>query len=578
MPGGLLNIVSYGNQNVILNGNPSKTLFKCTYAKYTNFGLQKFRLDFDGSRALRLNETSKFTFKVQRYAELLMDTYLVVTLPNIWSPIMPPTGCGYTDGQWRPYEFKWIDNLGTQMINKVTFTVGGQIIQQYTGQYLYNFVERDFGDAKKALYYKMTGNVPELNDPANYGTRVNVYPSAYPLADATKFPQGPEPSIRSRKLYIPLNIWFTLAAKMAFPLVSMQYNELYIDIELRPIVELFVVRDVTSNDMCYQQANQNIPEFQFHRFLQPPPDIDLNYTDFRTNWNADIHLISTYAFLSEDEVKVFAARPQQYLIKEAFNYDFNNVTGTNKVKLESSLGMVANWMWFFQRSDAYLRNQWSNYTNWPYEYLPYDLQSTFRTPKYPSVTYLGSCPIDIHNNNKKIYDPYINPFGQPYQFYDNTDYIADAPSNIRVTGEYQVGNQKDIMLNWGLLLNGKYRENTYDAGVYNYIEKYVRTSGNSPDGLYCYNFGLHTNPFDFQPSGAINLSKFTTVEFEFTTFQPPLDPSAQVITICDNSGNIIGINKPTWRIYDYNYDMTVMEERYNILSFTSGNAGLMYAR
>lgn len=570
MPGGLLNIVSYGNQNVILNGNPSKTLFKCTYSKYTNFGLQKFRLDFDGSRSLRLNETSKFTFKVQRYAELLMDTYLVVTLPHIWSPIIPPTTCEEVGGQWRPYEFKWIENLGTQMINQVTFSVGGQIIQQYTGQYLYNLVERDFSDAKKALYYKMTGNVPELNDPANSGARVNVYPSAYPLANPALYPQGPEPSIRGRKLYIPLNIWFTLAAKMAFPLVSMQYNELYIDIELRPIVELFVVRDVVTGDMCYQQANQNITEFQFSRFLQPPPDVQLNYTDNRTNWNADIHLISTYAFLSEDEVKVFAARPQQYLIKEAFNYTFNNVTGTSKVKLESSLGMVSNWMWFFQRSDAYLRNQWSNYTNWPYEYLPYDLQSTFENPKFPSL----SLPCEGTTN----YDPFLNPFGQPYQFYDNTSYISNAPSNIRVTGEYQVSNQKDIMRTWGLLLNGKYRENTYDAGVYNYIEKYVRTSGNSPDGLYCYNFGLHTNPFDFQPSGAINLSKFTTVEFEFTTFQPPLDPSAQVTTICDACGNLIGINKPTWRIYDYNFDMTVMEERYNILTFTSGNAGLMYAR
>ena len=41
---------------------------------------------------------------------------------------------------------------------------------------------------------------------------------------------------------------------------------------------------------------------------------------------------------------------------------------------------------------------------------------------------------------------------------------------------------------------------------------------------------------------------------------------------------VIGINKPTWRIYDYNYDLTVMEERFNILTFTSGNAALLYAR
>ena len=58
MPGGLLNIISYGNQNVILNGNPSKTFFKYVYSKYTNFGLQHFRIDFNGLRTLKLNEES----------------------------------------------------------------------------------------------------------------------------------------------------------------------------------------------------------------------------------------------------------------------------------------------------------------------------------------------------------------------------------------------------------------------------------------------------------------------------------------------------------------------------------------
>ena len=48
MAGGLLNIISQGSANVILTGNPSKTFFKTTYSKYTNFGMQKFRLDFDG--------------------------------------------------------------------------------------------------------------------------------------------------------------------------------------------------------------------------------------------------------------------------------------------------------------------------------------------------------------------------------------------------------------------------------------------------------------------------------------------------------------------------------------------------
>jgi hypothetical protein len=558
MPGGLLNLISYGNQNIFLNGNPSKTLFKCKYAKYTNFGLQKFRIDFDGLRTLRLNETSQFKFRILRYAELLMDTYLVVTLPNIWSPITPP---GKVDGQgqWRPYEFKWIKNLGTQMIKEVRFTIGGQIIQRFSGDYLQNLVERDFDECRKQMYYNMTGNVAELNDPANAGTRVNVYPSAY--YDGSQ--AGAEPSIRSRKLYIPINIWFTLAAKMAFPLISLQYNELFIDVEMRPINELYVVRDVMTMDMNYQQANQNETLFQFYQFIQQPPNPQLDYTDAdkRTNWAADIHLITTYAFLTEDEMKIFASQDQKYLIKEVYEYSFPNVTGTKKVLLES-LSMVANWMWFFQRSDAYMRNEWSNYSNWPYDYLPSDLKNPTAQNGFTQLT----IP-DIGT-----YTPSMDPSGIGC-YYGQTN----APSSIYVTGQYSPGNQKDIMQYWALLLDGKYRENQFDAGVFNYVEKYARSRGNSPDGLYCYNFNLSTNPFDFQPSGAINLSKFKNIEFEFSTYQPPLDPSAQVYTIC-NQGTIVGINKPTWRVYDYNFNLTVMEERFNVLTFTSGNAALLYAR
>ena len=559
MPGGLLNLVSYGNQNVILNGNPSKTFFKCTYAKYTNFGLQKFRLDFEGLRTLRMSESSHFTFKVPRYADLLMDTYLVVNLPTIWSPIVPPV-CGGTSGDsnytWRPYEFKWIKNLGTQMIERVRFTVGGQVIQEFTGQYLYNLVERDFDSVKKDLYYKMTGNVAELNDPANAYGRINVYPSAYPTTSPNYSILGPEPSIRARELYIPLNIWFTLASKMAFPLVCLQYTELQIEIDIRPVKELFVVRNVEGEGEYYHQPNFNNSEYQFYRFLQPPPDTTLSdesYNDKRTNWAADVHLLSTYAFLTNDEVRVFAEKEQKYLIKEAYHTDFFNVTGSKRVDLES-LGMVTNWMWYFQRSDVNLRNEWSNYSNWAYESLPYNIID-------PS----GNAEIIDCLNGETF-----TPNKQPGSNNENT--------GIMITGDYNVANQKDIMLSWALLLDGKYRENVLKAGVLDYVEKYTRTTGNAPDGLYCYNFCLNTSPTNFQPSGAINLSKFNNIQFEITTYVPPLDPSAQFLTICGPSGEAIGVNKTSWQLYDYNYNLTILEERYNVLTFSSGNAGLMYAR
>jgi len=588
MTGGLLNIVSYGNQNIILNSNPKKSFFKTTYAKYTNFGMQKFRIDFNGLRNLRMSEESRFTFTVPRYAELLMDTYLVVTLPTIWSPIFPPLVCG---DAWRPYEFRWIENLGTQMIKEITFSVGGQILQRMTGKYLQAVVQRDLNGTKRFLYDSMTGNTAELNDPANFSGRTNTYPNVY--YNNTVYPNGgkpgPEPSIRGRKLYIPLNAWFCNNSRTAFPLVALQYNELQIDVVMRPVRDLFVTRDVTFlphkinppdsetfdpitpaevDKAPFIQPNFNEQEYQFYRFLQPPPHPDIAtseaYDDKRTDWNADVHLLSTYCFLSAEESRVFASQEQKYLLKEAYEWDFKNITGSHRVELQNTMGMVATWMFIFQRSDINLRNQWSNYTNWKYvNVIPDDVMEASKLVINAETGILNPCSST----------EYIGPGFEP------SPSVAQVPSKLFVTKDYNVENQREILQQLGILLNGSYRENTLESGVYNYVEKFIRTTGSAPFGLYIYNFGMDANLATYQPSGAINMSKFSTIELEFTTYVPPLDPRAQFYTICDTETHVpIGVNKPQWRIYEYNYDLTVLEERYNVLTFIGGNCALMYAR
>ena len=563
MSGGLIQLVSASNQDIVLTGNPSKTFFKSTYHKYTNFSLQKFRLDFEGSRTLRLSEESTFTFKVKRYADLLMDCYLSVELPNIWSPIMPPqtddTSTANNTGAWIPYEFRWIENIGAQMISKITITCGNQTLQEFSGAYLLAMVQRDFSAEKKALFDKMTGNVPELNDPANSGSRVNAYPNAYYTTDAA----GAEPSIRGRTLYIPLNAWFTLKSQMAFPLVALQYNELQIHVTMRPIQELFQIRDVMDSENNYPYIAPNFNQYymQFYRFLQTPPDVSLgvnSYTDTRTLWNADVNLNCTYCFLSNAESRIFALNEQKYLFKQARENVFYNVTGPNKVQLDS-IGMISSYTFYLQRSDANLRNEWSNYTNWPYNYLPYDL-----TPASTSGTY------EIVRTN---------PDGTTTTVYIGPGVNANGKlTGWMLTGNYNLENEKNILISMALMLDGSYRENAQPVGVYNYIEKYTRTAGNAPDGLYVYNFCMNSSQSDLQPSGAINMSRFTTIEFEINTIVPSLDPYAQSLTICDpETGNIIGINKPTWRIYDYNFNLVVFEERINMITFVGGNCGLMYA-
>ena len=566
MAGGLLNIQAVGNANVILTGNPTKTFFKVVYSKYTNFGMQKFRIDYDGLREFRPSEPSTFSFKIPRYADLLMDTYLCVTLPDIWSPIYhpssPPAGTDInanydglsTNGLWSPYEFKWIRNLGTTMIREVTITCGALTIQRYSGEYLAAMVERDFTEEKKNLFNEMTGNTPEYYDIANSNRRVNIYPSAY--YNSTTTPA--EPSFRSRKLYIPLNTWFGMDSRCAFPLIALQYNELTISVTLRPIQELFQVRDVFDviNNFPYVQPDFNQDRFQLYRFLQAPPAVDIrreNYTNFVNNWNADIHLLSTYCFLSEEERTQFAMEDQLYLVKDIFEYKFDNMVGTNKVKLTST-GMVSNWMWFFQRNDVNMRNEWSNYTNWLYSsFIPSDV---IPAPELRLDT--------------------LTQDGPAYQ-YGNRD--NGINSGLYITGEFNAENIRDIMVSMGIVMNGDYRENILPEGVFNYIEKYIRTQGYAKNGLYCYNFCLNTSPFEYQPSGAINMSKFKSIELEVTTIVPPVNTKTSAVNIiCDNNNNPIGIRKQTWRLYDYTYNMTLFEERYNILSFIGGNCGMLYAR
>jgi hypothetical protein len=553
MPGGLLNISSEGNANVILTGNPTKTFFKVTYSKYTNFGLQKFRLDFDGLRDLRLTEESKYTFKIKRYADLLMDTYLVINLPDIWSPIYPPTS--ETGNQWAPYEFRWIKNIGAQIINEIEITCGSAVLQRYSGEYILSMVERDFSAEKKELFDRMTGNIKELNDPANWEERTGTYPykaHTYPSAYYTTASAGAEPSIRGRTLYIPINAWFTLDCRCAFPLASLQYNELIINITLRPIQEMFQIRDVfdPTNKFPYIQPDFNVEQFKPYYFLQTPPGTNIDDSDVYENktstWKADVHLLSTYCFLTKEEQKLFASQDQIYLVKDIFEYSFLNITSSNRVKLTSSSGLVSNWMFFLQRNDVNQRNEWSNYTNWAYE------------DRIPSNIDIG--PYATILNNQVVNGPGL--------------------SNLYVTGDYAPANNRDILETFGIVIDGDYREYTFPKGLYDFVEKYTRTQGSAKDGLYCYNFCLNTSPFEYQPSGALNMGRFKNVEFEFTTYLPPISPTgAEVQVVCDDSGNVVSIsNQPSWALYQYNYNITIFEERHNILSFIGGNCGMMYAR
>ena len=84
------------------------------------------------------------------------------------------------------------------MINYVAIVINGQEIARHTGEWMKLYSYLKFSENKKAMINEMTGNTPDLYDPANAFGRTQ-YPHS--ISSST---QVAAPSIAGKTLTIPL--------------------------------------------------------------------------------------------------------------------------------------------------------------------------------------------------------------------------------------------------------------------------------------------------------------------------------------------------------------------------------------
>ena len=742
MTGGTLNLISEGTESKILVGQPQKTFFKKTYLSHTNFGQQKFRINFEGDKRLNYDIPTTYQFKIPRYGDLLNQLYFSFTLPNIWSPLLSFGGvpamfcsacrtqishkldtevggvgsvystivndasqncqaCGcecttqfaftniYIDSpgsfternetptrggmKWVnrvfPFEFKWIENLGVQILRAVRIYSNDTLIQEFTGQYLLNMVYRDFTEDQKKIFNRMIGNTEDLMDPKNYKNRNNNYPNAaYFGSMREKMRYGLEPSIRGKQLFVPINLWSTMNNKTPIPLISMQYSELRVEVEVRPVNEWWVVKNIVNKftltlnnnvisstgqrSALFQDNNSlttkpidatngvnpvgpapdisncftslldpntplgsdfdslitlfaNIPQqytspkpseysiYDLKYFLKEPPPkviidriydlsgsltpevgaipypvninetIERYYDEVLEPWFPDVHIMANYTFLSEDERNNFANNCQSYLIKEVHEQDiYDLLGGSNYVPIQTR-GLVISWMWYYQRSDVYQRNEWSNYTNLPFR--------------------------QEYNGGALNINGVINPHCTVKVP------ISGLISEIVWQPIYDAQNTREILLSWGLYFNSTVREFELDNGIIAWVDLYSRSEGSGIEGTYYYNFCLNTSPFIYQPSGAVNLSTFDTINWEFKLNpsgkkssqasviqsiwqEPAIVASANCDPLTNNKTDVTVLQVKNKELYLWTFTLHIMEERYNILTIKNGVASLALDR
>lgn len=577
MPGGLLQLVGVGAQNELVNGNPSMTHFRSVYRRHTNFAMEHVRMTFTSSN-LEFNPTTTKTIscRIDRYSQMIHDCYLSITLPDIWSPLAPVTGPAVPPG-YNPnctalgYEFQWIENIGYNLIDYAEVTMNGQVIQRLRGEWLklYSYLTHDRN--KREIVDQMVGNVPEIYDPANAYDRNGQYPHA--VAGVTALPglpgtTIPEPSIRSRQLIIPLHFWFCENPGLALPLVSLQNSEVYVNIQLRALQDLYTVVDINPANPTYGQRVKPV-QYPIGMFLAPPLANGLSSNPTLTSFFPDPYLEGNFIYLTEMEMNQLAVADQTFLVKTVrFASSEGQFGGNTDIELPL-FNLVTRIVFATQRSDKILTNDWDNYTNWddPKRAPWTAVTNAFQTPLYTS--------------------------GQQ-----------------QITSVYPRDPVSDAII----LLDGKERFQTKPFPFFSLLQMYRHTTGDTPDnipGVYMYSFAL--NHDQYQPSGALNGSMFNKSTLRLTLQQPlpassvnpNLPANTSIVCVLKSTvfspnptiipaGNVNLLNPDGSRIYDpndlvtvvqsndnviftYTYNVNVYVESINFLRIVSGLANLVFA-
>ena len=79
MGGGLIQIASYGLQDIFLIGNPQITFFKTVYRKHTNFSMEYIQEYFDGIQ----NFGNYLTCNISKAGDLMHRLYLKIEIPQV---------------------------------------------------------------------------------------------------------------------------------------------------------------------------------------------------------------------------------------------------------------------------------------------------------------------------------------------------------------------------------------------------------------------------------------------------------------------------------------------------------------
>ena len=609
-----------------------KTLFKCSYRRPTDFGLQKFRYDPVNNVGLKLaSETElNFTIDTNDAADLLLDTHLVVNLPDIWSPIHAESSTG-NDNVWRPFEVRWVRNLGTAIISNVEIFIDNHKVQEHIdGLYMRNIVEREFSSEKKALYNEMVGNVPELYDPAAH--HGGHYPHASHKDEAMRdseseplYEHRVEPSIRGRQLIIPIMGWYYFSTKQAVPLCCLRESgkkTMTITVTLRPLQEWYVLKcvdpymmrqpagpdglrekfrpvhvdsHVKRRHVAPNYANESSisPHYRLNRFMKEPPSTQKwdmlhggevgdsviydapNYKlpDLSRDYYNGPHSTTDY---SNFDVHLVATKAtlepteRAEFLSSAKDYLFKQVVRISEFQVPLIHKMRLENFGHAANISIFLQRddvvERNEHDNYTCQSYLGEREEPLSEPKEDEVYYLF-----------KDKDP-LTTSSREWDLRKSVGTLGEVDNLFRTTGKYMLQNNVNILRHFTFHFAGQGKERSeYFSHVQSSIDRFMRCGG-GPKGAgggggrdsryaHFYTFELDTSPFDATPSGYLNTESFDRVELEYTLTPPPRNMDYKFVTLCDANNQFQLVDMHKRDMYEFNYNMFIYVEKWQKIRF-----------
>lgn len=497
MAGGLMQLVAYGAQDVYLTHNAQITFWKVTYRRHTNFAMESIEQTFNG----QADFGRRVQCTISRNGDLAYSTYLQVTLPEI----------GQDDANYA----RWLDFPGEQLIQQVEVEIGGQRIDRQYGDWMHIWNQLTMTSEQESGYHELVGQTTQLT----YITDPSFADVDGPCdSGAPRQVCAPRNALPEKTLYIPLQFWFCRNPGLALPLIALQYHEVKINLDLRPLDECLWAVNTLGGSSGTQKATSAYNKSLVAASL---------YVD--------------YVFLDTTERRRMAQNPHEYLIEQLQFTGAESIgSSSNKIKLNFN-HPCKELVWVIQKDefvnycDSFVGGklmykalgcQPFNYTD-AVDALPPAL-AAFSGPQAAAATtnaFINTSGLFADAGAEDTTD--LNEWDTTHgEFDNNTAYggstvsdagafvLAETALNLHCWGENPVVTAK-------LLLNGQDRFSEREGTYFDTLQPKDRHTRNPSTGINVYSFALR--PEEHQPSGTCNFSRIDNATLQLVVSNPTVE-------------------------------------------------------